>query len=398
MRVATQVVRWGALITLAVVAIPAVPGLALLLVAETTRGRLVGALVALGLVALVALLDGGRSRVRRRIVTIAGSGVALGVLVLAASSARSAASTHVDRDAHHVEVARLASDARIELLSVGPRASAWSVPVDVVPERDLLRVGLTFAALADPQLDRTEVRSLLAHVHAASDAVDALFGAERPSALGLGAARLFGARGDPEHRFVVRPTASATVARTGVVVLHGAGGNLACLLGALAPLAARDQVVLAHPSFGLGRWDEPGGLDAIEGARRWLVEREGVAPDRVFLVGLSNGALGVSRAAIDAPDRWAGIGFVSPVFDDRVVAGEPFAEAWRGRPVWIWTGEADDRVPASYVRGTARGLARRGVDAELEVVEGLDHFAWLESPDRLRAALRAWIRTAQRSR
>lgn len=196
----------------------------------------------------------------------------------------------------------------------------------------------------------------------------------------------------------MRPTASATVARTGVVVLHGAGGNLACLLGALAPLAANDGVVLAHPSFGLGRWDESGGLDAIEGARRWLVEREGVDPDRVFLVGLSNGALGVSRAAVDAPERWAGIGFVSPVFDDRLVSGEPFADAWRGRPVWIWTGEADERVPASYVRGTARGLARRGVDTAIVVVEDLDHFAWLEAPDRLRAALRAWILTAERRR
>ena len=120
---------------------------------------------------------------------------------------------------------------------------------------------------------------------------------------------------------------------------------------------------------------------------------EQVDPARVVLVGLSNGGLGASLAAARHPEHYAGVGFISPVFDDRAVTSAAFTAGWRGRPVLVISGERDDRVPAAYVRTMARALATRGARVTTHLYAEQDHFLWFRALERGLADLGAWLDT-----
>ena len=97
-------------------------------------------------------------------------------------------------------------------------------------------------------------------------------------------------------------------------------------------------------------------------------------PNRIYLAGLSNGGLGVSRLAATSPEQFRGLIFLSPVTATGIVDSAAFLDAWRGRPVLVITGEVDRRIPVRYVATRVSNLQAGGVDVTYIVYPGEDHF------------------------
>lgn len=152
-----------------------------------------------------------------------------------------------------------------------------------------------------------------------------------------------------------------------ILMLHGGGGNSenGMTMSGFNTLAEREGFVAVYPE-GSGKrrfktWNA-GHCCAYALEERVddvgfisdLIDRlvaEGVAdPSRVYVTGMSNGAMMTYRIGRELPHKVAAIApVVGAMFGDEVTAGSPVAAL-------IITGEQDTRVPASGGNGSGRGL------------------------------------------
>lgn len=140
---------------------------------------------------------------------------------------------------------------------------------------------------------------------------------------------------------------------------------------------------------------DPTGVRAAVGALDDVVAgltADGVPPDRIVVVGFSQGGAVALLWATRPPDAAPGVGAVGAL---AVVAGwlphveglDPDLAAAAGSPVWIAHGTDDEVVPWPLGRGAARALERAGASVtfvELETDHHLEPFledlrAWLDS-------------------
>jgi predicted peptidase len=133
----------------------------------------------------------------------------------------------------------------------------------------------------------------------------------------------------------------------------------------VAPQAPRGQ------SFG-GTWY--GGSTPVQEAvirlTRGLAQKGSVDPQRVYLVGLSMGAIGGWDLLVRAPGLFAAA---------LLVCGEPDPEtapALRDLPIWSLHGSADDAVLPDNDRAIAARFAALGAKARYTELPGVGHEAW----------------------
>jgi pimeloyl-ACP methyl ester carboxylesterase len=346
--------RAAGIVWIGLAVLPALLAVLLLVVAETARGRLFGG-VALLLLALPLLALAATTRGRRLALGIVGALALAGWLTL----------VMLAPDGQPLPGSRLRSE-----VLVGPRPSglhlAW-----LLPEIDQLKLGTLLVWIVDPLLDRTEAGRLteLAMRHYRRVEAD-----PELRALGSALPHAYADR-DIGHLYAVVPAKQATGA---VIFLHGSGGNFIAYLELLRDLSDRTGLVVVAPSYGFGHWEQPGGLLAIERARRHAVDRLGVDERRIFLMGLSNGGRGVTRAAAATPERWAGLVFYSAVMEDDILASPAFQAGWRGRRVLVVHGTSDDRLPRAHLDLALERMKAARVETLL--VEGGDHFLLFDRP------------------
>ena len=116
-----------------------------------------------------------------------------------------------------------------------------------------------------------------------------------------------------------------------------AGRRRGLPLGAVAA----DQMHVITPTFGIGDWDKPGGAELVVDVVREALATLPLDPERVFLMGYSNGAMGVTRAAIKEPGLFKGLVYLSPVTEDELFAAKEFSERKR---------DQEDSLPARRTR------------------------------------------------
>lgn len=107
-------------------------------------------------------------------------------------------------------------------------------------------------------------------------------------------------------------------------------------------------------------------LDEIE--KRYRVDKK-----RVYLTGLSRGAYGAWRLAVQYPDRFAALVAIS---------GEaPMNYAsWVGKiPVWVFHGDSDTSIDVSSSRRMVEELRENGNPARLTIYENTGHDAWTQT-------------------
>ena len=118
------------------------------------------------------------------------------------------------------------------------------------------------------------------------------------------------------HYYVFLPETSGGERHPCLVFLHGMGGNIKPCLWVLSKLSSRTKCAVIAPTFGLGNWDRPDGADFVVDVAREALATLPLDPERVFLMGYSNGGMGVTRAAVKEPRLFKGLIYLSPVTED----------------------------------------------------------------------------------
>jgi pimeloyl-ACP methyl ester carboxylesterase len=132
-----------------------------------------------------------------------------------------------------------------------------------------------------------------------------------------------------------------------IVFLHGFGGNLHVFLWPMKRLADALGAVLVAPTYGCGQWQRHEAAGAVRATLDYLRTDDRADVDRTFLVGLSNGAMGVTRALLEAPVGFVGVAYVSPVLEASKMP-DVAARLPPDVPIVVVVGSEDDRTPAEY--------------------------------------------------
>ena len=153
---------------------------------------------------------------------------------------------------------------------------------------------------------------------------------------------------------------------TGVIFLHGFGGNFTLQCWLIAEAGSRLGAVTICPSTDpSGQWWEEQGTDILQESLNYIKQ---LGVKRIYLAGLSNGGIGASRLANKFKNDLAGLILISGTDPNATVTG---------LPVLVIHGKVDERIPMSmaeeYVELTAS-------DSTYRLLES-DHFILLKEAD-----------------
>ncbi len=377
LRVAARV---SGLAVAALLALALAPASLLVAVGETRPGRLFGGLSAACLVALAAGLGAWRWPARpwawgslAALALVAASGLAVAL-------ARGATPDRPGGDFGH--------QSRFGAGSGLPRYS----PARLVPERDQVALGVNLATRWAPWSGRArQIRETTLGLYRSIDA--------DPAARGLGAVTHLGlleaVGGDfrrSEHAFAYVPEPTGGERLGLVVFLHGNGGNFQILPWAWREFAEARRLAILCPTFGFGFWGE-GGVEAVDRAFESALARWPIDPDRVYLGGISDGGVGVTRSALAHPGRYRALIYVSPTMRRDELASPGFSEGWRGRPILVLQGDRDWSVPKGTVDPAVDLLRSQGSAVTYHVFPGEDHFLFFARPTELFGRISEWMGT-----
>lgn len=104
-----------------------------------------------------------------------------------------------------------------------------------------------------------------------------------------------------------------------------------------------------------------------------LMERYPIDPDRVYLTGLSRGAYGAWRLAIQNPDRFAA---VVPVCGGGPL---PYVQRLKNVPLWVFHGARDPVIPLSESKRLVDALKAAGSEVKWTVYPDAGHDAWTQT-------------------
>ena len=184
-----------------------------------------------------------------------------------------------------------------------------------------------------------------------------------------------------------------------MVLLHGRGGSAEDLLGLALELRLDDILYVAPQAEG-HTWypnsfltpmerNEPGltsGLNRISSLIDTL-RHEGLAPERVGLLGFSQGAcLSVEYAARYAR-RYAAVvglsgGLIGPAGTPRDYPG-----TLDGTPVFLGCSDIDSHIPVERVHETAEVFTRLGAAVDTRIYPGMGHIVNEDEVTAVRALL-----------
>lgn len=198
---------------------------------------------------------------------------------------------------------------------------------------------------------------------------------------------------DPGHLFAYRPEAGDGERLGLLVFLHGHGGNSLLLPHLVRRLADDARCVLVCPTFGYGNWEHPHAVGCVERAVNYALEHfTEIDSGRVWLAGLSQGGAGVGRAGAALPEVFAGLVFVSPSMEPRVLASEGLA----GKRVLVVHGDADRHVTLKSVLAGVASLQAAGAEVTVRRDPTGTHFLLFARPAEVFGQVREWMTEADR--
>ena len=189
-----------------------------------------------------------------------------------------------------------------------------------------------------------------------------------------------------------QPPSNGKKANGLVILLHGYGADGNDLIG-LAPMIARDlpEVEFVSPHapfpcemspygrqwFSLGDRSKESMLAGVTMASQVLnafideeLEKNNLSPDRLALVGFSQGTM---LSLFVGPRRETAIAGVVG-YSGRLIAPELLAQDIKTKPpVTLIHGASDDMVPAASLEDAVNGLTAVGIETSSELRPGLGH-------------------------
>jgi phospholipase/carboxylesterase len=202
--------------------------------------------------------------------------------------------------------------------------------------------------------------------------------------------KLSGVEGPHADATLETAGAPAAAAEVAVVLVHGRGGTAEGLLR-LADEFYRPGAALFAPQAVRSNWF-PAGHDAPIAANEPALTSAvdcvaaavdaagdiGIPPERVVLVGVSQGGAVVSELLRRRPQRYGGAFAVSAALPgehptERSVDTEAENGDLAGTPVALESSEGDPYVPVERVRATAEVFRRAGAAVDLRIDAGDGH-------------------------
>jgi predicted esterase len=268
----------------------------------------------------------------------------------------------------------------------GKRSFCRCSPCNVMPEVDQIDVAMKLCPMFAPQINSAEaarMRSLVGPLYDELDH-DAAF-RDLGSTLDTACLDLLHVKFPAGHYFVGLPDRTATRTATQerlpcLIFLHGMGGNAKAYIWLLSRLARERKCVVIVPTFGLGNWDNPDGAAMVVAIAREAIKTLPIDPNRIFLMGYSNGAMGVTRAAILAPDLFQGLIYLSPVTEDGLFSSKQFLSRARDRKILFLHGGCDGQIPRTIVEATVASLRQRVSEVRLKVYDDEGHWLLFSQP------------------
>ncbi len=250
-----------------------------------------------------------------------------------------------------------------------PRFSLFNL----LPDVDQMKLGIVFGPLVGILQSRDEAHRIAETIVPLERDAEA-----RPEYRTLGSvsgwtlAEYGEGRFDAGHLYQQVPAHRADEHLPALIVLHGFGGNHKAYPAAFEEFGTRNRTIVLCPSFGFGFYGD-GCVDALERVRRHAVETLGADPRRIYLLGYSNGGIGVFKTTASHPDRYAGMILVSAVF--RSIYFSPEARAiWGDRPILSLSGATDRRIPSEYSSDNEAVLRKQGFRVTSHLYPDEDHF------------------------
>ncbi len=257
-------------------------------------------------------------------------------------------------------------------------------PWNVIPEIDQIAVTTALLPLGDPYVDLAQGRRIRAlnttlyrHLEADSD-FHAL-----GSVMGTAYRQLVHLNFRTGHYYVFLPDGARGQRLPCIVFLHGLGGNRKVYLWIMSRVSTRCACAVVAPSFGMGNWDRSDSARFVVDVTKQALVTLPVDPQRVFLAGYSNGAMGVTRAAIEQPDLFGGLIYISPVTEDQYFTTPEFLAPYRQREILFLHGADDRRIPRTMVNQTVATLRGYHCNVRIRVFDAEDHYLLLSRPEAI---------------
>ena len=206
-------------------------------------------------------------------------------------------------------------------------------PWNVAPEVDQVHIGICVAVVRDPYMDSARARTMWSYLRPIYGTLerDAEFQA-LGSALGMAYREVAGLEFRSGHYYLFLPPTQGNERLPCLVYLHGMGGNTKAHFWVLSRLTQHLKCVVIAPTFGIGNWDREGSGEFVADVVREALATLPVDAQRVFLLGYSNGAMGVTRAVIAGPTLFGGLMYLSPVTEDQLFSRPEFSARIEGTP------------------------------------------------------------------
>jgi len=252
----------------------------------------------------------------------------------------------------------------------GPQSTRW---LDrLIDERDIALFGQQIAFLTGVGLSPREHAGLMPALQAAYAAMDK---AQETSSSPFLSTYLNRQRPGAFDAVLIEPPGGGP-ASTAIVFLHGFTGNFTVQGWLLSRAAARIGAVTVCPSVGWrGDWWTHDGELTVRAMLDYIHAR-GVK--RIYLAGLSNGAVGTCRLAPRLATELAGLILIS--------GADPQAPD-AGLPILILQGSADERMPASLAIQLARRSGHRATYREFAG----DHLLLAKRANEVQDVLIEWL-------
>jgi dienelactone hydrolase len=180
-----------------------------------------------------------------------------------------------------------------------------------------------------------------------------------------------------EFDAIIAEPDSVTSPKSGIIFLHGFGGNFTVQCWLIARAGYQIDAITVCPSTSAsGAWWNSQGQSILQETLTYLRQR---SVERIYLAGLSNGGIGASRLADQFKNDFVGLILIS--------GADPNATITE-MPVLVLHGKHDERIPVSVMGQYA---STTGPKATYHLFDG-DHFLLLKQADQVQNVIVDWLR------
>ena len=201
--------------------------------------------------------------------------------------------------------------------------------------------------------------------------------------------------------------AAIAQARLAAVLIHGRGASADDILALSQELSADDVAFLAPQAAG-NTWypysflapaaqNEPGLSSALGVIASILatLEAQGIAANRVVLMGFSQGACLTLEFAARHARRYAGVAALSGGVIGPPGTPRDYTGTFDGTPIFMGCSDVDPHIPVERVRESADVFRRMGATVDERIYRGMGHTVSQEEIEAVSAILSGTTAAAQ---